>query len=266
MCTAGVGERFTDQCVYVSDPFGGGSVMVWAGIWHDGRTQLKIVQGTLNDVNYRDDILDPIVLPFLQQRNFDNIFQHDIARCHVGRVCQDFLNQNHIRVLHWPALSPNLSPIEHLWDELGRRVPPSKPPETLQELREELVHEWNNIPQAFIQRFIGSMRRRCEDVIAARGGHTRCLTPQTSILHDNFCLSMICFDNDIANICWYCLICYANMNLNYTIFVVFFFYVKILCVKHLHRFFCWLVYYHPMRPVQHVGLRIDKNRKIEILA
>ena len=51
------------------DSFGGGSIMVWAGICHVGRTQLKIVQGTLNVVKYRDDILDPIVLPFLQQRN-----------------------------------------------------------------------------------------------------------------------------------------------------------------------------------------------------
>jgi hypothetical protein len=41
-------------------------VMVWAGICHDGHTQLKIVQGTFNAVKYRDDILDPIVLPFLQ--------------------------------------------------------------------------------------------------------------------------------------------------------------------------------------------------------
>ena len=80
------GERFTDQCVYESDRFGGGSVMVWAGICHDGRTQLKIVQGTLNAVKYRDDILD-------------HIFQHENARCHVARVTQDFLNQNHIDVL-----------------------------------------------------------------------------------------------------------------------------------------------------------------------
>jgi hypothetical protein len=58
---------------------------VWAGICHNGRTQLKIVQGTLNAVKYRDDILDPIVLPFLQQRNFDHVFQHDNARCHVAR-------------------------------------------------------------------------------------------------------------------------------------------------------------------------------------
>jgi hypothetical protein len=44
------GERFTDQCVYESDRFGGGRVMVLSGICHDGRTQLKIVQVTLNAV------------------------------------------------------------------------------------------------------------------------------------------------------------------------------------------------------------------------
>jgi transposase len=112
---------------------------------------------------------------FLQQRIFDHVFQHDNARCHVARVCQDFLNQNHIRVLPWPALSPDLSPIEHLWDELSRPVRHRQnPPETLQELRDALVQVWNSIPQTFIQRLIGSLRRRCEVVAAARGGHTRC--------------------------------------------------------------------------------------------
>jgi transposase len=148
--------------------------MVWAGFCNDGRTQLKIVQGTLNAVKYRDDILDPIVLRFLQQRNFDHVFHHDNARYHLARVCQDFLNQNHIRVLPWPALSPDLSLIEHLLDELGRRVRHRQnPPETLQWLRDALVHEWNNIPSTFIQRLIDSMRRRCEAVVAARCGHTR---------------------------------------------------------------------------------------------
>ena len=93
------GEHFTDHCVYESDHFGCGSVMVWAGICHDGRSQLKIVQGTLNVVKYGDDILGHIVLSCLQQRNFGHVFQHDNARCHVVRVCQDFLNQNHIQVL-----------------------------------------------------------------------------------------------------------------------------------------------------------------------
>jgi transposase len=66
------------------------------------------------------------------------------------------MSQNNIRVLPWPALSPNLSPIEYVWDELGRRVRHRQnPPETLHELRDALVDEWNNIPQAFIQRLIG---------------------------------------------------------------------------------------------------------------
>ena len=45
-----------DQCVYESDRFEGGRVIVWAGICHDGLTQLKIVQGTLRAVKTRDDI------------------------------------------------------------------------------------------------------------------------------------------------------------------------------------------------------------------
>jgi hypothetical protein len=72
----------------------------------------------------------------------------------VVRVCHYFLNQNHIRVLPLSALSPD--PNEHLWDELGRRViHHQNPPETPQELRDALVLEWNNIPQAFIQRLSG---------------------------------------------------------------------------------------------------------------
>ena len=86
------GKRFTDQCVYEFDRFGGGS---------DGRIKFKIVQETLNAVKYRDGILDHIVLPLLQHRNFDNVFQRDNAGCHVARVYQDFLNQNYISVLPW---------------------------------------------------------------------------------------------------------------------------------------------------------------------
>jgi hypothetical protein len=64
------GEHFTNHCMYESDRFGCGSVMVWTGICHDGRSQLKIVQGTLNVVKYGDIFL---VISFCPVCNSENL-------------------------------------------------------------------------------------------------------------------------------------------------------------------------------------------------
>jgi len=83
-------ERFAPNCVRQVDRFGGGSVMVWAGITHNFRTELVHIPGNLNAVHYRDDILQRHVLPFLNQHN--GVFQQDNARPHIARVCRNFLN------------------------------------------------------------------------------------------------------------------------------------------------------------------------------
>ncbi|MDC9721120.1 MAG: hypothetical protein PSN46_10420, partial [Gammaproteobacteria bacterium] len=81
----------------------------------------------------------------------------------------DFLNYANIRVMPWPALSPDLAPIEHVLDELGRRAysRPNKPT-TVDDLHRALTEEWNNMPQTVIQNIILSMRRRCTACINAR--------------------------------------------------------------------------------------------------
>ena len=151
------GERFSGACVLETDRFGGGSVMIWDGISHVERTDLKVIDGNLNAARYRDEIIVPIVLPFLRRHRFSHIVQHDNARCHVARVSMDFLNDNHIRTLQWPALSPDLNLVKHLRDELGQRVRNGlNSPETLDELRRALIQQWNNIPQTFIRNLIGS--------------------------------------------------------------------------------------------------------------
>ena len=59
-------------------------------------------------------------MPFIRHQHL--IFQHDNAQPHVARKCTQFLEAEHVRVLPWPAYSPDMSPIEHVWDALYRRV------------------------------------------------------------------------------------------------------------------------------------------------
>jgi hypothetical protein len=105
-------KRFADGCINKTDRFRGGGVMVWGGISHVGRTNLKMVDGKLNGIRYRDEILDPIVLPFIRTHLFSHVFQQDSATCHISRVAMHFLNDNHICTLPWPELSPDLNPID----------------------------------------------------------------------------------------------------------------------------------------------------------
>ncbi|GFW01914.1 DDE_3 domain-containing protein [Trichonephila clavipes] len=78
------------------------------------------MHGTLTGQRYVDDILRPHVGPFLNGLPCA-IFQQDNARPHTARVAQDFLR--HFQTLPWPARSPDLAPVEHVWDQLKRQMP-----------------------------------------------------------------------------------------------------------------------------------------------
>ena len=106
--------------------------------------------------------------------NVNDVFQHDNARPHTARLTTVFLRHHNINVLPWPSRSPDLNPIEHLWDELDRRLRRRQPqPQTLPQLAAALQAEWTAIPQDVIRHLIASMGRRCQAVIDAHGGHTR---------------------------------------------------------------------------------------------
>ena len=170
------GERYADCCILQRGRFGGGGcVMVWAGIGYGYRTQLVVIDGNLNAQKYRDHVLAPHVVPLLQNHNVISIFQQDNARPHIARDNIQFLPKNNINFIDdWPSKSPDLNPIEHLWDNLDTRVRRRQnPPGNVNKLREDLLEEWNNIPQAQINNLIYSMRRRCQAVMNVRDGHTR---------------------------------------------------------------------------------------------
>lgn len=81
------------------------------------------------------------------------------------------MEETEIVTLEWPARSPDLNLIEHMWDMLGRRVC-RRVFNTLDEVRAALVEEWNAIQQEYIRTIILSMPARMQAVIEARGGNT----------------------------------------------------------------------------------------------
>ncbi|GFT66992.1 transposable element Tcb1 transposase [Trichonephila clavipes] len=91
--------------------------MVWGVIAYDSRSTLIVMRGTLTAQRYVDDILQPHVESFLNGLP-GSIFQQEIARPHTARVAQDILR--HFQTLPSLARSPNLSPVEHVWDQLKR--------------------------------------------------------------------------------------------------------------------------------------------------
>jgi hypothetical protein len=74
------GERFADDCVLERDRFGGGSVMAWGGISHGLNSPLIVIAGNLTGVRHRDEILQPVAVPFVQQHHL--IFQQDFITNH----------------------------------------------------------------------------------------------------------------------------------------------------------------------------------------
>ncbi|GFW37425.1 transposable element Tcb2 transposase [Trichonephila clavipes] len=69
--------------------------------------------------------------------------------------------------MDWPAYSPDLNPIEHVWDALGRRIAARlHHPENTQQLKQMLIEEWVLLPQEMLHQLVLSMRRECEATIA----------------------------------------------------------------------------------------------------
>ncbi len=99
------------------------SLMVWGCMSACGMGSLHIWKGTINAERYIQ-VLEQHMLPS-RRRLFQGrpcIFQHDNARPHTASIITSRLRRRRIRVLKWPACSPDLSPIENIWHIIKRKM------------------------------------------------------------------------------------------------------------------------------------------------
>uniref|UniRef100_A0A8C1Z295 Paired domain-containing protein n=1 Tax=Cyprinus carpio TaxID=7962 RepID=A0A8C1Z295_CYPCA len=149
------------------------SLMVWGCMSACGMGSLHIWKGTINAERYIQ-VLEQHMLPS-RRRLFQGrpcIFQHDNARPHTASITTSWLRRRRIRVLKWPACSPDLSPIENICRIIKRKMRQRRP-KTVEQLQACIRQEWDNIPIPKLEQLVSSVPRRLQTVIKRRGDATQ---------------------------------------------------------------------------------------------
>jgi transposase len=176
------GEAMREDCLAKTVKHGGGKIMVWGSFHASGTGILKRITGTM-DKNKYHTILTRTVIPEIKKLNAQEIndviwtFQQDNDPKHTAKKNKKYLENKlkeeevKFEVLPWPSQSPDLNPIEHVWNKLKNalRDRPERP-SSLDQLFEFVKEEWEKLPKDYLRVLVESLPRRIEAVIENRGG------------------------------------------------------------------------------------------------
>ena len=169
-----VGERFQEDCalellhtVVVRSMFGVQSIMEVVAIWSSCRTTST---PTPTGGFWRQKWCHMLghTLAVI------SCSEHDNAPPHRAIGVQDFLEREEIDQLDWPPYSPDMNPIEHCRGALDNAVRNRDvQPTTTKKLGQALTEEWAALIQRHIYKLGESVPWRIQEVVKARGGHTK---------------------------------------------------------------------------------------------
>ncbi|CAG8591375.1 13882_t:CDS:2, partial [Acaulospora colombiana] len=147
-CWKAPGEELSRRTVQATVKHGGGSVMVWGSMTMKGVGRMCFIDGIMDATKYVK-ILDQHLLATAREHSMHRsgfTFQQDGDPKHTSAKARNWFQDHRVNVLKWPAQSPDLNPIEHLWDHLKRRLNSYEDhPSSIHELERRIEVEWNNI-------------------------------------------------------------------------------------------------------------------------
>lgn len=166
------GERYDKRCT-VATVKHDVKIMVWGCFAAHSVGPLHLIDGIMDKNVYLsilEDQVHPTIDTLFGGENY--YFQQDNDPKHTSFVCRDFLADNFIKVLDWPAQSPDLNPIENLWSILNYKTKERKV-NNREQLFDCLQKAWGELPNDILSALVESMPRRCAAVIEANGMATK---------------------------------------------------------------------------------------------
>lgn len=175
-CRRREGEALLPRNVTGTVKHGGGNIMVWGCITWNGVGRLHRVEGRMKATQYcnilETSLLGSISDRFPPRRHI--IFQQDNDPKHTSKLATKWFQGHNINVLPWPGQSPDMNIIEHVWDELDRRVRSRlQRPSNLEGLWTALQEEWKGIDQNYIRRLYKSLPLRVQTLSRVKGHYTK---------------------------------------------------------------------------------------------
>lgn len=177
------GEEFHEDCVapiFKQSPI---QIMVWGCIMEGKKGPLLALEytggkgGGMNAQRYWEQVLEAGFHDWYMERCEELgqvVFQQDGAASHRAKETVHWFLENHVDTFPRPSSSPDLSPIEPIWDILkGYIRARPRAPTSFDELKTAVFKAWDSITKEDINKHVWHMEDRVQDVIAAKGGHTR---------------------------------------------------------------------------------------------
>lgn len=170
------GKGLSDHLVDETLKHGGGSLMFWGCFGWDGTGHSCRIDGKM-DADLYVEIIEDELCNSLYHWNYnadDVIFQQDNNPKHTSKKAKQCFKENKIQVMEWPAQSPDLNPIEHLWDALKHTLATYRnAPSLMLEPWTRVQREWEALSEAECRNLVESMPNRVAVVLKAKGGYTK---------------------------------------------------------------------------------------------
>ncbi len=150
--------------------------MVWGCILWEGVGYACKIEGIMDKEVFVEILENHLQdsLEYYGKNSADIIFQQDNDSKHNANMAKAWFKEHKMEVLSWPAQSPDLNSIEHLWTHLKLKLGEyQEPPKGVLELWKRMDKEWNKIDSGVCQNLIESMLRRIAAVIKAKGGYIK---------------------------------------------------------------------------------------------